>query len=87
MRLFGFVTALLLAAVLYSPPASAQGVGVYVGPGGVGVDVGPRPPPRGQGYYDDRRQYRGDGYYRPAPRCRWVYVQRGPYTERVRECY
>lgn len=86
MRLLGMAGAILAAAVLYSPLASAQSV--YIGPGGVGVDVGPRPPPRGQGYYDDGpRRYRGDGVYRPAPRCRWVYIQRGPYTERVRECY
>jgi hypothetical protein len=38
------------AVVFTAAPALAQGI--YVGPGGFGVDVGPRP------YYRDYREYR-----------------------------
>lgn len=43
------------AVVLTSAPALAQGI--YVGPGGFGVDVGPRP------YYREYRHY-PPGWYR-----------------------
>ena len=64
MKMFGLAGALLLAVICYQPsPASAQGI--YVGPGGVGVDIGP---PRG-GYrdrsYDRPPVYREPREYRP----------------------
>jgi predicted small secreted protein len=86
MRKFVLVAAVVLAASHVSAPASAQGVGIYVGPGGAGVTVGPQGPPyAGQRYYDDRPR----GYYREGPpvqRCRTIWVDRGGWTERVRTC-
>lgn len=88
MKLLCLSGALLLTLILTVPqatPASAQ-VGVYIGPGGADVRVGPQGPRRR--HYDERRRsYYGDGYDRPPLRCRTYYVQRGPYTERIRECY
>ena len=73
---------LLLAAQVQ--PVDAQGIGLYVGPGGAGVTVNPQPQYR-ERYYDDRPVYRERREYR-EPRCRDYYVQNGPYRERVREC-
>lgn len=86
MKLLGLAGALLLAVICYQPsPAAAQGI--TVGPGGVGIDIGPqrrdyrdRDYDRPRGYYEERREYR------PQPRCRTYLVDRGGYTERVREC-
>ena len=79
---------MLLAVCFQTTSSGAQGI--YIGPGGVAVDIGPQPRrdygerdrgyDRPRGYYEERREYR------PQPRCRTYYVDRGGYTERVREC-
>ena len=85
MKMISFAGAMLLAVGLSVSPASAQGVGIYVGPGGAGVTVGPQGQPYGgQRYYDDRPR----GYYREAPpqRCRTYWIDRGGWSERVTRC-
>ncbi len=81
----GLVGSALLALILQAAPAAGQGI--YFGPGGVGVDIGPQQRPQYRERYDDDRQpvYRERREYR-EPRCRDYYVQNGPYRERVREC-
>lgn len=65
----GSIAALTLAvAVPVATPAAAQGI--YVGPGGVSVGVGPRGYDRG--YRGDRGMRRGDAY-----EGRSVYRERG----------
>ena len=86
MKWLGLAGALLLAVICYQPsPASAQGV--YVGPGGVGIDIGPpRRDYRDRDYDRPRRYEERPRVYREQPRCRTYYVDRGGYRERVTEC-
>lgn len=88
MKWLGLAGALLLAVICYQP-TTAVAQSVYVGPGGVGVDIGPRGGPGyggGPRYYDERPRGYREREYRPQPRCRTYYVNRGGYRERVTEC-
>lgn len=56
-RIFLAAAALAISGAAALTPANAQGVGVQVGPVGVGVDAGPN---RDDGYH--HRHWRGDSY-------------------------
>ncbi len=86
MRLFGLTVAVLLAVICYEPlPASAQGV--YVGPGGVGIDIGPqRRDYRDRDYERPRVYEERSRVYRERRSCRTYYVQRSWGNERITEC-
>ena len=77
------VTLGLVSALAAATPASTLAQGVYIGPGGVGVDVG-RPGWRERDYYrDDYRyehRYRGRG-------CRTVTIRRDDGSmKQIRRC-
>jgi hypothetical protein len=79
----GFVSAMVVVT-----PAPTLAQGVYIGPGGVGIDTGR--PPYPERYYRDR-DYRDDrdyGYERGRYRgCRTVTIERDDGTmRRVRRC-
>lgn len=65
---------LTLFGALSATPASAQGVGIYVGPGGVGINIGGH---RHHGYRDG---YWGNGGYRGSDR----YYGSGGYRDEYR---
>jgi hypothetical protein len=73
----------LAAGLVGSTPAPAPAQGVYIGPGGVGVDLGrPRYRERRYGGYDD---YAYDHRYRGG--CRTVTIERDNGSmRRIRRC-
>ena len=79
----GFVGAMAIGT-----PAPSLAQGVYIGPGGVGIDTGP---PRYREPYYSERHYRGDrGYAYERGRCggcRTVTIERDDGSvRRVRRC-
>ena len=72
---FGFV-----AATAAATPAPTLAQGVYVGPGGVSVDVGrPR-------YREHYRGYHDYAYDRRHGGCRTVTIERAGSTRTIRRC-
>jgi hypothetical protein len=75
----GMASALAVAA-----PAPTFAQGVYVGPGGVGVDLGGRPGWRERDYYRD--DYRYERRYRDRG-CRTVTIRRDDGSmKQIRRC-
>jgi hypothetical protein len=72
----------MASALAVATPAPTLAQGVYIGPGGVGVDVG-RPGWRERDYRDDNRyerRYRGRG-------CRTVTIRRDDWSmKQIRRC-
>jgi len=77
------------SALAAASPAPTLAQGVYIGPGGVGVDVGP-PVYRDRGYYRDRDYYRDDYTYERRYRgqgCRTVTIRRdNGSVKQIRRC-
>jgi hypothetical protein len=75
-------TSLIALGMASATPAPTLAQGVYIGPGGVGVDVG-RPGWRERDYRDDNRyerRYRGRG-------CRTVTIRRDDGSmKQIRRC-
>jgi hypothetical protein len=73
----------MASALAVASPAPTLAQGVYIGPGGVGVDVGP-PRWRDRDYYRDdytyERRYRGRG-------CRTITIRRDDGSmKQIRRC-
>lgn len=83
-QLLFVASAVIALGCVSAPSVSAQGV--YVSPGGVGVDLGG---PRYRDYDRPRYRERGYGYgtYDQRPlRCRTIIEYDGPYVRKTRVC-
>jgi hypothetical protein len=85
-RIVLLTVGVLLAMSGYTQSVSAQGVGVYVGPGGPGVSINPGYRDRDRDYDYDRPRYRERREFREQ-RCRTTYIQDQYGSRRVTRCY
>jgi hypothetical protein len=76
------ITVGIIGTLAAASPAPTSAQGVYIGPGGVGVDIG-RP-----GWRERRdRAYEGYAYERRGSGCRTVTIQRDDGSmKRIRRC-
>jgi hypothetical protein len=79
----------MASAFAVATPVATLAQGVYIGPGGVGVDVGP-PRYRERGYYREDDYYRDDYTYERPYRgrgCRTVTIRRdNGSVKQIRRC-